>query len=109
MKLKLELIPFSIKLSKTDGYGISILGFTFNNIGRAIGFNFYNKNEPDSKNIMLVVYFYNFIYRFKIKSKKQDHYICNYCESPLWKHNLYCNKCGEDILQNEVTWIQTKK
>lgn len=108
MKINFELNPLSFRLSKIDGYGLSILGFGLNRHSRAIGFNFYNNEKPDRINIMLVIYFYGLVKRFVIKTKKRNHFVCNICGNPVWKHSLYCTKCQDEMMEDEVTFIPLK-
>ena len=108
MKIIFELNPFAFRLSKVDGYGLSFLGFGINRHYRAIGFNFYTNKKPDCIDIMLVVYFYGLIKRFVIKTKRHDHFICNICGNPVWKHNLYCQNCQDEMMEDEVTWVSLK-
>lgn len=103
--INFQFEPFSIRLSKTDGYGLSILGFTFNNKQRAIGFNFYKNKKIDSVDNMFVFYIYGFIRRIVLKTTKQNHYICNYCKTPVTNYSKYCTRCGETMLDNEITLI----
>jgi hypothetical protein len=108
MKINFELNPFSFRLSKVDGYGLTFLGFGINRHYRAIGFNFYTNKKPDCIDTMLVVYFYGLVKRFVIKTKRHDHYICNICGNPVWKHNLYCQNCQDEMMDDEVTWVFLK-
>ncbi len=79
--MKIEIIPLSIRCSKRWGYGLSILGFNYNNIERAIGFNIYIDKYWDKDIRMINIYFYNNIKRIKLKTMFKSHYICNYCKT----------------------------
>ena len=108
MKINFELNPLSFRLSKVDGYGLSFLGLGINRHYRAIGFNFYKIKKPDCIDTMLVVYFYGLVKRFVIKTNRHDHFICNICGNPVWKHNLYCQNCQDEMMEDEVTWVSLK-
>lgn len=105
ININFELKPFSFRLSKIDGYGISFLGFGINRHYRAIGFNVDTYEEPNCVKTILIIYFYGFMKKFTIKTKKHNHFVCNICGNPVWKHNLYCQHCRDEMEQDEVTWV----
>lgn len=105
MKINLVLSLLSFRLSKSEGYGLTLLNFGINTQRNAIGFNFYSKKNPNAINYMLVVYFYGFVKQFVIKTKKCEHFVCAYCGNPVWIHNFYCPECHDERMESEVIWV----
>lgn len=100
----LEFRPLSIKISKTHGYGLSILGIEYNHRGLANGFNFFNDKYPDRIEYKLRLFAYKYHKEFILKTKRISHFTCNDCGNPVWKHSLYCSNCDYDMRESEVTW-----
>lgn len=107
--MKIEIIPLSIRCSKRWGYGLSILGFNYNNIERAIGFNIYIDKHWDKDIRMFNIYFYNYIKRIKLKTEFKSHYICNYCKTPVSPNDHWCSKCDDYLLDDEITFFINRK
>lgn len=103
--MNLQIEPLSIKLSKRSGYGISILGYGWNDTHRAIGFNIYKFKYPDRTDWMVSIFIYGIIRRYVLKSNRFDHFIHIECGNPVWKHNLYCQTCEEELYDDEVRWV----
>ena len=106
MRINFALEPLQIRLSQNDGYGFSLLGFGWNHIHRAIGFNIYREKFPDHVKWIIVIYIYKFIRRRTLK-KINDSYklVCNECGNLVWKHNLYCQHCDDEVDYEDVTRI----
>lgn len=107
--MNLKLIPFSMKISKKAGYGLALLGVSWNNNESAIGFNFYRFEKADKIEIRLVIFFYSFIKTFVLKTKNISHYVHTECGKPLFKNSFYCKHCDdEELYEHERTWIEVK-
>jgi hypothetical protein len=106
MRINFEIEPLSIRISSNDGYGLSILGYAFNRIHRAIGFNIYSEKHQDCKKWMIVFYIYKFIRRKTLRTINDSYkLVCNECGNLVWKHNLYCQYCDEEVSYSDVTRI----
>lgn len=107
-EVMLEFRPLSFKISKTHGYGLSILGIEFNRIGYAFGFNFFNDKYPDRIEYKLRLFALKYYKEFILKTIGISHFSCNECRNPVWKHNLYCSTCDYEMLEDEVTWNEVE-
>jgi len=106
--MKLSLRLFEIRISKIEGYGLSVLGLGLTGEEMAIGFNFKILKQPGLESINLFYYFYRFRFKKTLKLSLISHFKCNYCGTPVYKSSGWCPTCKETMLDEELTWVEVK-
>lgn len=74
-----------------------IFGFYLNGENKSIGFCLRKNEKQDRYEWLLYLYCLGFNKCFNLKTVLDDYYIVCECGGLVWKHNSYCNSCGEDF------------
>jgi hypothetical protein len=106
--MKLSIRLFEIRISKIEGYGLSILGLGLTGEDMAIGFNFKILKQPGLEFINLFYYFYRFRFKKTLKLILKSHFKCNYCGTPVHQNSGWYPTCKEGMLGSEITWVDVK-
>jgi len=106
--MKLSIRLFEIRISKIEGYGLSILGLGLTGEEMAIGFNIKKDKQPGLDTINLYAYLYRFRTKKALKTIPKSHFKCNYCGTPVYSSSGYCQKCNEHMIESELTWVDVK-
>lgn len=106
--MTLKLIPFSIQLSRSR-VSLFILGFQWGHRECGLGFSLHRVEYPDRHDWQLYLSAWR-ASRTWVVRHVPDHYklVCNYCGADVWKHNLYCTGCLDDVPYEETTRIELK-
>jgi len=107
--IEFKLIPIRFVIDRSYKYHLSILGFHWGNCEMGMGITYMKQKFENRHEWELGLHFYNFHKRIIIKTVYHEfNYICPDCGGFLWKHNLYCQVCGDKFELDEVKRIDHK-
>ena len=108
--MEFRLIPLTIIFKYKLQYSFYILGYHFGTRTVGLGFSLFSMNQPDCKEWWLTLSFWNRIIRFKVKTIWDSYSLkCKECGNSVWKHNLYCPGCCDDVFYEDTEKIELNK